>query len=62
MIDLNRTSSAVVVVEDGEVNGDDLNRALWVAFVRALGGFLTVARRLLGMKHGATCPVCGWRH
>ena len=41
---------------------DDLNRALWVAAIASLTGFLRTARKLLGMKHGEKCPKCGWTY
>lgn len=41
---------------------EDLNRALWVAAIAAMTGFLRTARKLLGMKHGEKCPKCGWTY
>lgn len=40
----------------------DRNERLWRALIAALTGFLTVARRELGMKQGVKCPRCGHQH
>jgi hypothetical protein len=40
----------------------DRNERLWRAFIEALGAFVRVARRELGMKEGVKCPRCGHQH